>query len=270
MQRRAAALYVGLFIVIAVGAIAFISAAEAPDPAMDEYDYQATEDDTFELDGTTYNVTRVDDFSVSIEWSVDSLEQTASWLNESEIESGESTYRVELPDEEEPSRVFLQEQFPDHDQDTTEIDGVTYVRIEEDDRIELVPEDEYLRDRFGPRERLELEVGDTVQWNEVELDVTIDELTARNVQVRWDGPAELSQTIAQGVPDQIGDSDREMVANIVDSEYVQLTEDEDAFEAHADRQATFDERHRGFWGVGVMSAIGAVLIGGLSFLPRRR
>ncbi|MFP4590916.1 MAG: hypothetical protein ACLFMX_04630 [Halobacteriales archaeon] len=270
MQRRVAALYVGLFLVIAVGAIAFISAAEAPDPAMDEYDHQAGVDDTFEIDGVTYTVASAGDVSASIEWSVESLEQTGTWLNESEVESENSTYRVEIPDEEEPSGVVLQELFPEHDLETTEVNDTTYVIIEEDDEVELVPEDEYLLDTYGQRERLELEVGDAVEWDDVDTAVTVDEITPRNVQVQWTGPANLSQTLTHGATDQIGDSDREMVPNVVDGEYLQLTADVDAYEAHAERLATFDERHQGFWGVGVMSAIGAVLIGGLSFLPRRR
>lgn len=268
MQRRAATLYVIMFLVIAVGAIAVISAAEAPDPAMEEYDYQVPVDGTFEIDGTTYRVARVDDFSTSIQWRASSMEQSTTWINGSEIGHDDATYRVEIPPVSDPDSVALQELFPEHNQSTTEVDGVTYVMLELDDGIRLVPEDEYLLDMFGPRERLELGVGDTIHWDDEDATVTVDAITQRNVEVSWVGPANRSRSFTEGVPNTLGD--REFVANLVGTDYIQLTSDIDVYEEHAERLDTYDERHRGFWGVGVMSIIAAVLIGGLSFLPRRR
>lgn len=268
MQRRAAALYVAMFLVIAAGAIAIVSVAEAPDPAMDEYDYQVPVDSSFELDGTTYTVTRIDAFSASIAWTAPSQSQSTTWLNESEVGHDGSTYRVEIPPDSEPDGFTLQELFPNHDQNTTEIDGETYVMLEDDDGIRLIPEEEYLLDTFGPRERIELTTGDSLYWDDIDATVAIEGITQRNVEVSWVGPANRSRTFTEGVPNTL--DGREYVANLVGTDYVQLTSDVDAYEDHAERLATYDERHRGFWGVGVMGIIGAVLIGGLSFLPRRR
>ncbi len=268
MQRRAATLYVVLFLVIAVGAIAVISVAEEPDPAMDEYDFQVPVDSTFEIDGTTYTVARIDDFSTSIQWTSTPTEQSTTWLNESEIAHENSTYRVEIPPESQPGSFALQELFPDHDANTTEVDGETYVVIEEDDGMRLVPEEEYLRDRFGPRERLELEAGDTIYWDGENATVTIEEITQQNVAVSWVGPMSRSASFTEGVPNTL--AGEEYVANLVGTDYIQLTTDMEAYEDHADRLDTYDERHSGFWGLSVISVIAAVLVGGLSFLPRRR
>lgn len=268
MQRRAAAMYVIFFVLIAVGSFAVANVVEAPDPAMDEYDHQLTVDDTVTIDGTTYTLTRIDVFSATFEWTQPEAEQSGTVTNESVIESDGVEFLVEIDAGDEPDGVTLIEQYPEHDLETVEIDGVTYVVIEEDDETRVVPEEEYLEDEHGPRERLELTAGDSFVWDQANASVTIEAISTASITVSWVGPVERSITVQSGQPTEIGQTT--FMANFVDTEFIQLTTDIEAYEAHRDEIDTFDERTQGFWGITVLSLLTAVLIGGLSYLPRRR
>lgn len=268
MQRRAAAMYVIFFVLIAVGSFAVVNVAEAPDPAMDQSDHQLTVDDSVTIDGTTYNLTRIDVFSATFEWTQPEAEQTGTITNESTIESDGVEYLLEIDAGDEPDGVTLIEQYPEHDLETVEIDGVTYVVIEENNDTRIVPEEEYLADEHGPRERLELTVGDSLVWDDANASVTIDDISSASVTVSWVGPMERSITVQSGQPTEIGQTT--YVANFVGTEYIQLTTDVEAYETHRDEIDTFDERYQGFWGITVLSLLTAILIGGLSFLPQRR
>lgn len=267
MQRRAAAMYVALFLVIAVGAIGIITAAEPPSSELEAPDYELEPDDTFTVGDTEYTLTRIDEFSATVRWTQPNQEQSSSLTNESLLERDGSEFRVEIPPDDAPSSVALQEVFPEHDQDTTEINGTTYVIVGDDDP-ELVPEDEYLLEEFGPRDRLELAEGDSFRWDTAGTTVTIDAVSPQAVEVSWVGPLNRTRTIPRGETIQLDGTT--LAANFVGTDYVQLTTDVDAFQEHQSRLETWDERYWGFWGVGVLSIIAAVLIGGLSYLPRRR
>lgn len=267
MQRRAAAMYVALFVIIAVGSIGFITAAEPPSEELDEFDYQLEPDDTFVLGDTEYTLTGIDSFSATVVWSEPDQPQASTITNESRIESDGTEFRVEIPSGEDPSSVTLVETYPDHDLETTEIDGVTYVIVGEEDP-QLVSEDQYLLDEFGPRERRELRVDESFVWDQAGTSVTVDAISETGVDVSWVGPMNLTRTIPRGEPVQLGGTT--VAANFIGTEYIQLTTDIEAFQEHQDKLQTWDERFLGFWGIGVLSLIAAILIGGLSYLPRRR
>lgn len=268
MQRRAAAMYVAFFLIIAVGSIGFINLVEAPSPAMDEYDHQVAPDDSFDVDDTTYTLTGIDVFSATLEWSVEESEQTELLRNESTIESEETEYRIEIPPGDEPDSFFLQELYPDHGLETVEVDGRTYVVITENDEDEFVPEDEYLREEYGAVERLELTVDDTFYYDAVNETVTVEAIDTASVEVGWVGPEDRSITLSPGESVELEDTT--FVANFVGTEYIQLTSDQAAYDEHAAAMDTWDERYLGFWAIGVLSIFSAILIGALSYLPRRR
>lgn len=268
MQRRTAAMYVVFFLVIAVGAIAFINVVEAPSPSMDEYDFQLQVDDNVTIGDTTYQVTRIDVFSATLAWTESEVEQSDNLDNESTIESEGTEYRIEIDPGEDPEGFVLHETFPEHDLDTVEVEGVTYVVIEENNETTFIPEQEYLLDEYGPREQVRLTVGDSFYLDAVDASVSVEEITSEMVSVTWVGPDEQTMTIQRGEPTEIGGTT--FVTNFVGTEYIQLTTDLDAYEEHQNALDTYDERHLGFWGVGVLSMITAILIGALSYLPRRR
>lgn len=268
MQRRAAAMYVLFFLVIAVGALGFINLVDAPDESMDEFDFQLVEGSTASIDETEYTVSRIDAFSATMRFTVPDAAVTETIANESILNSTGVEYRVELPPVEDPTWIILHETYPDHGLETTEIDGVTYVQVEENDEITLIPEDQYLEEQFGPRERLNLSIGDSFVWDERDATVTIESITATGVDVSYIGPEERSLTLVRGETTEIAGTTYGV--NFVGDDTIQLTTDIDAWDSHLDALDTWDERYLGFWGIGVLSILAAILIGGLSYLPRRR
>lgn len=264
MQRRAAAMYVILFIVIAVGALSIVTFVDGPNAAMDEYDHQVSVEETFTVDGTEYRLNRLTELSATFAWTDPAAEQNAFLDNESTIESDGVEYRLTIPPDDDPDRFTLTETFPDHDLETIERDGVNYVVIDE----QLVREDEYLLEEYGPREEREFELGDTFVLDAENATVTVESISPTNVEVTWVGEATVTMTVSAGEPFELADTT--YVANFVDEDTLQLTTDVEAYEEHADRLDTWDERYQGFWGIGVLSIIAAILISGLSFLPRRR
>lgn len=79
MQRRAAAAYAGLFILIAVGAYVMVGVAQEPAVTVENPDHSLGENESFEVGDRVYTV---DD----INGSVDAIERntTLDWTNESE------------------------------------------------------------------------------------------------------------------------------------------------------------------------------------------
>lgn len=268
MQRRAAAVYVLLFLVIAVGALVFINVVDGPSESLDEVDYELSVDDTVTIDGTTYEVTNLGEFSATLTFTVDEDDRATTLRADTLINVSEpNEYRLEIPDVEEPENATLVETFPDHDLDTVEHDGVTYVVLEPG---EFMEEQAYLEEEFGPRDEIFLTVGDSFQYYVEDVDtvaeVTVDAITAEGIDISWTGPSVNRIVLPRNAVSSIGDTD--FGVNFV-GDRIQLTSDVDAFDEHLEAHDTWDERYQGFWGVGVLGILAALLIGGLSFLPRR-
>ncbi len=267
MQRRAAAMYVGLLLVIAVGSIAFISAAEAPDERLDAAEYEVDEDGTFSHEGQTYTVTSIGEFSATVTWEEPGVAQEATISNNTVISSEGTEYRLRFatPTAQE---ITLRETFPEHDLETQDRDGETYVELEENGTIRLVPEEEYLRTEFGPREERTIAIGEGFYRDAVNATVTVESISQAGVAVSWTGPAERATTVANGDPLDLGDTT--FGVNFIGTSTLQLTTDVAAWEDHEEALSTWQERSLGFWGIGVLAAVAAVVLGGMAMLPQRR
>lgn len=271
MQRRATAMYVVFFFVIAVGALTFINVVDGPSAAMDESDYDLYPQGTVVIDGTEYQLTRLDEFSATVAFSEEDAELTATLDSGDLVNITGADYRVEIPDVDEPTNVTLVETYPEHNLTTTEDDdGNTLVYVEEDDV--WMAEEDYLEQEYGPRDEIFLEVGDTFEFIPEEatdhVEATVDEITVAGVEISWIGTAERTIPLTRDAVNTIDGVD--YGTNFVGTEYVQLTTDIEAFEEHREAHNVWAERHQGFWGIGVLSLFAAILIGALSYLPRRR
>lgn len=264
-------MYVLFFLVIAVGALAFITLVDGPAEAMDDADYELRQGSTITLEGTEYEVTRIGEFTATMTYTVEEAEHSDTLESGDLVNITGTDYRVEIPDVDEPANFTLVETYPEHDLDTTEDpDGNTLVYIEEDDA--WIPEEEYLEETYGPRERIELVTGDTFDFIPEEADspitATVGDITSAGVEISWIGPAEQSVMLQRNAINNLGGVDYGTI--FVGEESFQLTTDIGAFEAHLDAHEVWEERYLGFWGIGVLGVLAAVLIGGLSYLPRRR
>jgi hypothetical protein len=90
MQRRAAAAYAGLFILIAVGAYLMIGVAQEPAVTVDNPDHSLGENDAFDIGDRTYTVSEISD-------STGERNTTLNWVNESEKRTVRITNNSELP-----------------------------------------------------------------------------------------------------------------------------------------------------------------------------
>ena len=111
MQRRAAAAYTALFLVIAVVAGGILVTAETPEITVDDPDYELQEGDDFEHDGNTYTLNETADGEATFEVFEPEHEYSDTWANGTMIEFEEAMYLVSL----DPPTVTLGE--------ITEIDG---------------------------------------------------------------------------------------------------------------------------------------------------
>ncbi len=271
MQRRAAAMYVLLFLVVAVSALVFINMVDGPSDTLDEADYDLGVDDTVTVDGTDYQVSSIDQFSATLEYVIEEDDRTTTLSDGAIINVSRVEYRVEIPDVDEPENITLVETFPEHDLDTFELDGETYVIIDAEED-EFMEETAYLEQEFGPRDRIVLVEGDTFDYEDQEMDVvvdaTVDSISSAGVGISWVGPSSNSLILPRNAVSTIGNTD--FGVNFVGEDMIQLSSDIEAFNDHIDALDTWDERYQGFWGIGVLGIIAAILLTGLSYLPRRR
>lgn len=264
-------MYVLFFLIIAVGSLAFINLVDGPSAEMEAVEFDLTvEDNETIIEGTAYDVTRIDAFSATLAYTVEDAEQSDTLAAGDVIVIDETEYRVEIPDEAEPDRFSLVETPPEHDLPTFEDDdGNVWVVPEDEDPL---LEEEYIEREYGPRDRIELGVGGTFSFDAGEMGVvvtvTVEAITETGVDISWTGPEERTLVLSRNAVTTIGGVDYGVV--FVGDDRIQLTTDIDAFEDHLVALDTWEERHQGFWAVGVLAAIAAVLIGGLSYLPRRR
>lgn len=270
MQRRAAAMYVLLFLVIAVGALGFINLTDGPSETIENPDYEVPQGETVTIDGVEYELSTFSEFTGQLTYLIESAEQTVTYAEDDLINVSGTEYRVVLPDGEGiPTNATLVETYPEHDLNTTEDnDGNTLVQLEDGSWI---LEETYLEQEYGARDEIEVTESDTIDFipadSNISYEATVSGFTTTGVTFDWVGPTEDTVLLQRDSVNEIGST--EFGAVFIDQEYLQLTSDLDAFEAHLDAHDTWEERYQGFWGVGVLSVIGAVLIGALSYLPRR-
>lgn len=91
MQRRAAAAYAGLFILIAVGAYAMVGVAQEPAVTVENPDHSLADGDTLEIGDRTYTVAEISgsatqaDRSATLTWTNASERRTATLDNGSQV-----------------------------------------------------------------------------------------------------------------------------------------------------------------------------------------
>lgn len=278
MQRRAAAVYVALFLVIAVGAYAFAAAAESPEIAIEDPEYALSEGDEFEIEGETYTVTEIGleesegdghgggggpaEMTATIEWNI-TTEEEEPWENGDEVEVSGTEYEVVVPDQEEPDQFTLREVPGDDLTVVEDEDENRYVVIEDDQgEQQLVPIEEY-----DGLERTTLSEGDTVQYNDQEATVTT--ISADGVLVEWTEEDTDDVTAREGLEIDQFSEEQTYVAHLTHDGELQLTSDVESYQAQADDIEYFEQRTDGLTIVTILSGVTAGFLIMLAYLPRR-
>lgn len=265
MQRRAAALYAAFFIILAAGSYAMIGVAEEPAISVDDPAHTLVTGDEITVDGRTYSV-RVSGGEAELTWTDEDALQTESWDDGSTVTVDGTDFSVTTDADATPPTVeLIEERSLGENVSTIDREGQTYVIIEEDGQQVLVPRDEYLTEQFGPPTRIDYEQGDEFAYNN--QTVTLATVTNTSATIEWREPVDTTVTAAEG--DNVTLNEQPFVAHFPDDRTLELSTDYAAYQNEVAAQDTFQERVNGLWGVSILSALAAITLLALSYVPSR-
>lgn len=279
MQRRAAAVYFALFVLIGAGAFGFIQVGTTqPDVRVDAP--VLASGDSVTINGEEYTLT-------GIEAGV-SLTGTLEWTNESavgtlELENGSTTpydggeFTVTIENRTDVGAFGLVEAF-----------NVT-ARLQADQAVEnqlaTINETEYVvyranqtivrlsewlpePTRHGPfAEGSSIESFPTDDGN---VTVTVRNVTAAAATLAWDRTANQTVELTEGSNATLGGD--AYFAHFIDDSTVQVANTAqhwDAYQAQLTYESAWFERHAGLWAVVIASFLTAILLLGAAYMPVR-
>ena len=289
MQRRAAAIYAAFFIIVAAGSYAVIGVAQEPAVDVRNPDHSVAAGEQLSFDGRTYTVGQIQSGtnegnslrSTQLNWVNQSALFTATLQNNSTVspqavqwegqrgaELNES-YRVLVENASDPSTFTFHQEFnvsarlaadpAVEDQTITRADGDRYVVYRENGTTR--PLSEYLP---APETRQFSEGGQLAYQNN---STTIANVSTESVQLEWTGQRNNSLSLEEGGRTTLGGT--EYVAHFPDNSTLALTSDVEAYDAETEAVATYHERMNGFWGIIIISALAAMLLLAVAYLPSR-
>lgn len=282
MQRRAAAVYFVLLVVVGAGAYAFLQVGMAePEVSVQGPTYGNGDDLTVE--GRTYTVGGL---SAESEDGETSYSGELTWFNESHresvtLENGSTTayrggeYRVTIANETDVSEFGLVEvqnvsailaDDPEVEDQVAEQDGTEYVFYTNGSRQRLsayLPEPE----RLGP-----FAEGGTIEWPLENETVTADveTVTQESATLSWSAPREETVDLEQGSNVTLAGVDH--LVHFESGDGVQVLPTEEYYDDYAqelERVEAFHERKAGFWGVVILSFLGGIVLLSSALMPVR-
>lgn len=266
MQRRAAAVSVAVFLLVAAGAFALMGAAQEPTVEV-EGTYELSNGSTFEVNGTQYNAT-VSGGSATIRWVNESQRFTAALENGSNITHQDGTYTVRVEPAQDPSAFtlvevlnttqLLQDDSRVYDQIYTSENGTKYVRYRSNDTLQ--PLEEYL----PAPDRVQFSEGDQFPYRN--NSTTVAAVNNDSVTLEWRSDAVKSVQPSEG--ENVTLSGQTFLAHY-EGDTLILSTNFQAYQAELDAQDYFQERMNGLWGVIILSTLTAALLAMLAYLPSR-
>lgn len=284
MQRRAAALYAVLLLVIGVASFSLISVATPPELAFDDPAHELSETDEFTLDGTAYTVDTIDAEmessdgggggevvrSATIVWTNESALATETWGNGSEVTYQNDTYVAEIegPNDTDVTlrevidRTAILQNDSSVLNETQTVDGTEYVVREADDGTRtLLPVEEY----FPEPETYVFDEGESVQFAGEEF--TVASIGADEARLSRVSPEQVEIPVSDRANVTVGD--RQYFAHFPDNDTLVLADDYTVYQQYQADQDTFEEHESGMWGVSIVTVAGATFLIALAFLPTR-
>lgn len=263
MQRRAAALSVAVFLLLAAGSYSLIGAAEQPELALEDPEFSIAQNETRTIGGTTYNFSEVGSESAAATWTNESARQTATLDADQNVTYEGGNFTVAIPNASDVTEFELQE-VQTVDRPTVEENGTTYVIVEENGTQTLVPRDEYLPDQTVHR----FQEGD--QFDYQNNSTTVAAVENSSVTLEWVAPEQMSVEFSEGENTTVGDTD--YLAHFVqrdNSSVMLLTTDYDDYHSDREAQTYFNERMNGLWGVTILGSVAAALLAMVAYMPSR-
>jgi hypothetical protein len=283
MQRRAAAAYVVLLLVITAGAFAFISTAEEPAVSLEDPDETLQKGSTLTVNDRVYNVTDVSasgggggghgggggiTYEAALVWTNESAQWTETWGNNSTVTYQGDTYRAFIANTSEPTEITLRWE-PSDRFSPQWVDGVQYIDAEPDtpDR-QATRVDTYIENSnnssIQPRT---VDATSSLDYNGNETTITT---APEQATLAWTAPRDNEVTFGQHENVTLNGVD--YAVHFTNENTVTLQQGQDAQTAlygQLDDKSRFNERINGFWGVVIIGSMALVLLVSLAFLPRK-
>lgn len=284
MQRRAAAVYFALFVLIGAGTLGFIQVGTSQ-PEVRLQAGELTSGDALTVDGVEYTVSDIGFAETEGEGEGDTIVGTLTWTNESYVATATLDNGSTIPFEGEEYRVVIENRTDVSSFELVEEFNVTALLLADDDvenelatrndtdhvvyradqRIE--PLSEWLPDpdRQGP-----FAVGETMPYAADEGNVTAE---VRSVEpaaatLAWDSTNDREAELTEGGNVTLGDT--QYFAHFADEDSVQLVPTGQYWGAYQEELAYEDawfERHAGLWAVVIASFLAAVILLSTAYLP---
>jgi len=289
MQRRAAALYAVLLLVVGVVSFSLISVASPPELAFDDPEHQLGEGEEITVGGEAYTVAAIDAEmsgggggghgggggaelvrSGTLAYTNDSAVATATWENGSDVTFQNETYTVGVAGPNATTvtltgtinRTALLQNDTAVQNEVQTVDETEYVvREGADGNRTLLPAADY----FPEPEQVTVEEGANVQFDGNEFTVA----RVGTEGARLTRPT--TETVEIGVSNHgnVTVGDQTYFAHFPDNETMVLTTDYATYQRHQVESATFTEHKNGLWGVTIVSGVGLVFLIALAYLPSR-
>lgn len=282
MQRRAVAVYVAFFVLIATASYALIATAEEPTITLEEADFELAEGEEFTVGDQTYTVSEIEQtedeedgsttFAGTLEWVEEDVEMTEVWADGDTVEVSDTTWEVQIDDEDNASTAFslvevldrqaILEADPNADDQLVDRDGEEYVVVQSNGDDELVPAEEY----FDEPATITYSEGDRFVYNE--QTVTVSELTDADVTITWLQDETNSDDLQQGELIELADGN-EYLTFFPGQNTVMLTQDTTSYDAQVESQHQFADRIEGLTYTIVTSMLFVFSLVAFAFLPSR-
>ncbi|MBB6646895.1 hypothetical protein [Halobellus ruber] len=266
MQRRAAAIYVALFVLIGAASYSLIATAQQPTVEFEDPARELTQGDTIDAGGQTYTVASVSESGGELQYTNESARYTATWENDSTRTVDDEEWRVVIEGDE-PTEVTLREVLnesailasdPDASEETVERNGTRYVVI---NNSRLVPASEYFPE---PKTRAYAE-GDTFDYRGNAT--TVGSVTAGAAELAWTAPR--TNTVAVEHESNVTIGDQTYFAYVPDGSTIQLVTEYSSYQQQTAAIDQYQTYRNGLWGVSIISLLTAVFMIGFAYLPSR-
>lgn len=280
MQRRAAAVYFILFVLIGAGAYGFMQGMSEPAVELDGQEF--TEGSELVVDGRTYTVSAIDaeesdelteyEGDVELTWFNESKRGTATLENASTTAYNDDEYQVVVSDGSSSTFRLVEELnvsgFLEQDQitedETVTRDGTEYVIIA--DSQELRPLSEYLPDR----DVVEFSVGDRIEYDadDETVNARIDSISSEGVSLSWSDPGNESVELSQGENSTV--NGLEYFAHFPSDDQVQILPAQQEYGTYSSEISAiehWEERLNGVWGIVILSVLAAIVLLSAAYLP---
>lgn len=277
MQRRAAAAAFVFFLLIAVGAWAYIGVAQdIHEPEVSVSGATFGNGTTATIDGVEYTVSDIagaggGELEATLTWTNETATQTATLAHNDTIAYSEGEYRVVVPNETDPSSFTLEQQFnvsalladdESVENELAEQNGTSYV-VSRTDRS-LDPLSEWL----PPRENVAVDEGDEIEYEEQMT--TVEAVAADSVTLTWAAPADREAELTEGGNVTLANGEQYFAHYPSDEEVVLAHSSEyGSYAQTVAAQAYFGERMAGLWGVMIIASFAAILVLSAAYLPSR-